>query len=726
MRFSASIVALALLAACARAPAAYRAPKGTPVVLVSIDTLRADHLPAYGYGGVSTPAIDDLRRGGILYRNAFSHTPLTLPSHASILTGLLPGVHGVRDNVGYTLDPARISRRELPFLPQILKDAGYATGGAVSAYVLLGKTGIATAFDVYDDAIEFRTGTGLGGLQRPGRETLHAIEPWLEASAGKPFFLFLHLYEPHSPYDPPEPYKSRFALPYDGEIAAADGVVGELVDNLRRLGVYDRALIVLLSDHGEGLGQHGEEEHGVLLFSEDIHVPLIVKLPGGVFAGQSASLPAQLADVVPTIVGLLGLERPAALQGQNLLELVGSSASPRRIYSETFYPRLHFGWSDLASVIDGRRHLIDGPSPELYDLERDPHETANVLAADRRAFVELRQEVEKHDRTLRPPSAIDRETQQAMASLGYLGSGPASTSGPLPDPRAELPTLADLRRGFQKMHDRSWAEAATVFDGVVAHNPQMVDAWEFLGKARQKLGDLSGALAAYREALQRSAGAAHIAIEVASLYFDLGRFDDAASHARLAVASNPSFAHGLLAQIALQRHDLDTAEREARLAIEPKSVRVMPLITLAQVLHARQNDDGALEAIHQAEQAYAKREAQEPELIQGLNLIRGKIEADLGDGAAAERSFREEMRLFPDDPHAFANLALLYALTGRAPEAGATLQQMVETIGTPAAYAEAVRTYRVLRDPKGAETILSYARRKFPESQLLRQLAKGA
>ena len=722
-----AVVASALMAAlafsgCKRGPAEVKAPAGTPIILISIDTLRADHLPAYGYTGVETPAIDALRRDGILFRRAYSHTPLTLPSHASMLTGLLPGAHGVRDNIGYTLDRGRVARHELPFLPQMLKDAGYATAAGVSAFVLQGKSGLSSAFDLYEDTIEVRAGAGLGGLQRPGHETLQAVLPWLQGAAGKPFFLFLHLYEPHSPYEPPEPFKSRFASAYDGEIATADAVVGELVAELRRLGVYDRALVVLLADHGEGLGDHGEEEHGILLYTEDIHVPLLLKLPQERLAGGTAEAPAQLTDVVPTVLDLLGIAKPAALRGASLLGLLEPNAPSRRVYSETFYPRLHFGWSDLASLTDATHQLIDGPSPELYDLVKDPRETVNILSAERRTFAELRNELQTFDRTLQAPSAVDPEERAAMAALGYIGSGAGAATGPLPDPRQQLPSLAELRTGMNALHDKRYAEAAALFRRMVEHNPQMVDAWEFLGKAAHKLGRLEESIAAYQEAMRRSNGAPHIAVEIASLLFEMGRLDEAAEHARLAASTNGSFAHGLLAQIALQRNDLETAEREARLALTEKSERVMPMITLAQVLQARHRSDEALAQLARAEEAYGRRGAKDVDLIQGLNLIRGKVQAELGDADAAERSFREEMRLFPDDPHAFANLALLQALTGRAVEAGATLQQMVETIGTPAAYAAAVSTYRALRDPHGADTILAYARRKFPESQVLRHL----
>jgi choline-sulfatase len=783
MRRLRRLLALAVCAAvgaagsgCSRQPAeraSAAVPAGTPVVLISIDTLRADHLPAYGYRGVETPAIDALRRDAILYQRAYTHVPLTLPSHTALLTGLLPAATGVRDNVGYTLEAARVASGELPYLPQILKGKGYATGGAVSAYVLQARTGLATGFDFYEDSIEFRSGAGLGGLQRPGSETLRLTLPWLRGAAAppaRPFFLFFHLYEPHTPYDPPEPYASRYPLKYDGEIAAADAIVGQLLAELKRLGAYDRSIVVLLSDHGEGLGDHGEDEHGVLLYEEAIHVPLLLKLPGGRLAGRSAGAPAALTDVAPTLLALLGLAVPASMHGASLVEQLdgesanggegrqenaaqdgdqdrrpdggrdrrqdrrqqaGQDAGPggnqdRRVYSETFYPRLHFGWSDLASLVDRRYHYIEGPDPELYDLERDPRETRNLLRDERRVYAGMRRELAGYDRTLAPPAAVDPETRRAMAALGYVGRTAAAggAAGPLPDPKRHLDTLKDLKQGFAAMAHHDYRAAAGVFERALAANPRMADAWEFLGRAREKLGEARAALDAYGKALAIDPGSATTALAAASLYFDLGQLDLAETHARMAASGSPSFAHDLLAEIALRRGKLEDAEREARAALDERGRRIRPRITLAEVLHGRHRYEEALEQTRQAERAYAERTAPDPELIQGLALVRGKILADLGDAAGAEAAFRQEIQRYPDDLRAYPNLAILYALTGRPAAARDTLQQMVSSHPSPAAYAEAVKALRVLADPGGAAAVLRLALNKFPRDPALTALAR--
>ena len=299
MRAPIPLLALTLAFGCG--PRTY---PGAPVVLISIDTLRADHLPAYGYSSVATPNIDALRGDSILFENAYSHCPLTLPSHLSLLTGVLPADHGVRSNLGYRFDGARH-----PTLARMLRAHGYATGAAVSAYVLRGATGISDSFDLYDDAVggDVEWTRDLSTLQRPGLETARRALAWAESVRTKPFFLFVHVYEPHAPYDPPEPFRSRYGATYDGEVAASDGVVGELLTQLRHDGIYDRAIILLVSDHGEGLGDHGEQEHGILLYREALHVPLLLKLPGSREAGTRVQRPVGLIDVVPTIASLLKL-----------------------------------------------------------------------------------------------------------------------------------------------------------------------------------------------------------------------------------------------------------------------------------------------------------------------------------------------------------------------------------------------------------------------------------
>lgn len=708
-----------------RAPATSNldVPSDTPIILISIDTLRADRLPAYGYDGVETPHLDALRADGILYEHAYSHIPLTLPSHASLLTGLLPPEHGLRDNIGYRLDGELVASGEVPFLPRLLKERGYKTGAAVSSFVLRKKMGLGAEFDFYEDSIEFRTGTGLGGLQRPGFETLDLARDWLRGAAQDPFLFFFHIYEPHTPYTPPEPFASRYASPYDGEVATSDAVIGSLLDELRQLGVYDRALIVLLSDHGESLGEHGEDEHGVLLYTATLRVPLMVKLPNSQWAGEQVAAPVQLIDVLPTVVKMLDLPSPEGLRGSSLLSFLEGEAPARRIYSETFYPRLHFGWSELTSLLDAEYQYIEGPDPELFDLKADPGQLHNVLREQRSVYANFRDDLATYDRTLAGPEEIDAESREALAALGYIGSTDADLEGPLPDPKSRLPTLADLKAGFRHHSRGENAEAVVAFRRALEDNPGMLDAWEYLAQSLQKLGRHREALEAYQQALRISGGTApHLTMAAASLFLQIGALEDAEAHARLAIDQHPSFANGLLARVALRRNDLDTAETLARRALDEEQPRLGPRITLAHVMHARGRYEEALAMVEATEASFEERQTPDPELIRGLHLIAGKILADLGRVEEAEAAFKREIEFFPDEIYAYSNLAILYGLTGRMPQVSGTLQRMVEARPDPQAYAEAVKALRALRLDPGAQALLRHALGRFPESEELRAL----
>ncbi len=700
---------------------------GAPIVLISIDTLRSDHLPAYGYKGVETPAIDALRKDSILYERAYSHIPLTLPSHATILTGLLPPGNGVRDNVGYVLDAAKH-----PHLPRSLKAAGYATGAAVSAYVLRAETGMATDFDFYDGAIDAKSGQALGRSQRPGRETAEIAKTWMHTvdsgdQGAKPFFLLLHLYEPHMPYEPPKPFASRYRqVPYDGEIATADAIVGDFLADLKQRGIYDRAIVVLLSDHGEGLLEHGEQEHGVFLYREALQVPLLIKLPKNVRGGARVAAPAGLVDVFPTLLQLIGAAVPPGLDGVSLFAPAGRPQAPtpaRSLYAETYYPRLHLGWSEATALLGDRFHYIRVPRPELYDLQADPGERTNVLPQERRAYAALRQELEGRIRPLTAPSATDEETAKKLGALGYI-SASAGVAGdsrePLPDAKDRIGTLKDFGLAFSEYEAQHYAQAVPAFQRLVAANPKMVDAWEHLGLALEKLGRQDEALAALKKAMDLSGGVAHVALATATLLVDMGRLDEAQKHAELGLATSPAAAHDVLAKIAMTRKDPDTAEREARAALAAPGAKVAPLLTLAQVLTDRGRLEPALVATQQAIDELAKPPGHAP--YPGLYYVRGDILARLGRNPEAADCFLREIATTPADPKAYTRLAVLYASEGRSNDAVSALRQLVETNETPTAYAEAVKTLRVLGDPAGAQALLRHALALHPGSRELRAL----
>ncbi len=709
------------LAACAGPPPPDRKAEGVKVrpnvVLISIDTLRSDRLPAYGYDGVDAPAIDRLAADGVLFERAFTHVNVTLPSHVSLLSGLLPPEHGVRDNVGYRLGDT------VPTLASELGRHGYATGGFVSSYVLRAWTGIGRGFDVYDDGVAFRAARQLWQLQRPGTETLSAALDWLEDSAGSPFFLFLHLYEPHAPYNPPAPFADRYDDPYDGEVAAADHVVGSLIRRLQELDLYDDALVILLSDHGEGLMDHGEMDHLIFVYREVLHVPLIVKVPGGDRAGQRVAVNAQLADVAPTIYRLLGLEAPEGLVGASLfdLEALPEAAAPRQIVSESVYPRIHFGWSDLASIVEGDLHFIDSPDPELFRFTEDPGERTNVIQEERAAARRLRAALGAVDRTVESPAAVDPETRERLRSLGYLSGGAGRNRGPLADPKSRIGVVADLVRATGMVDRGELVEAESVLRAVLDREPQLVVVWQKLGEVLESRGQTQGAFEAYRSAFESSGGdAADAGVKTAAMLLRLGRVEEAREHA-LAVAGRSPVVNEVLAQAAMMEGDLDAAAEYLEQAIADRGANVSPLITKTNWLNRRGRFE---EALALSDQVLAEVDDRgNREMLGPLFLYRGTALAALDRSGEAVDAYRQAIAAQGELLGAYSALAFLHALEDRAADAGRTLQEMVITNPAPAAYVEAVRALRAMKDSASADAVLGEALRRWPEAEELRLLA---
>ncbi len=697
---AASLMALALLACGKEQPVAGALPGSelAPVIIISVDTLRADRLPAYGYTGVKTPAIDALVADSIVFENAYAHVPLTLPSHVTMLTGLLPEATGVRNNLGYRFDG-----NEHANLPSMLKAKGFATGAAVSAYVMRSATGLGALFDDYDDRIDRSSeGGSMGELERSGDQTVASAIQWIEEKKEQPFFYLLHLFEPHAPYEPIEPYRTQYASsPYDGEIATTDFYLERFFQTLKANGVYDRATIIFLSDHGEGLGDHGEAQHGIFLYREAIHVPMIVKLPNGAMKGTRVEAPVQLIDLLPTVAGLAGFEVPEKATGVSLVEIArGNAPEGRRIYSESMYPRIHLGWSDLASLIDEQHHYIDAPRPELYDIRADPGEKQNILSEQRRVYASMRAEVQKHPRTLELPANIDPEEAAKLAALGYLGSTGASTSGKLPDPKDGIADLERTGKANALVAQGKHKEAIAILEDVVARNPSFADAWTQLGKALDRTGRPDEAIAAYKKTIEVAPMLVPgTAMSMAEVFLRMGRFDDSISHAELALPAHPSAARMLMAQVHLARRDFPAAEREAQALMADRDRRNDASVLLAQVRIAQRRLPEAgviLDGVKQQADAEGK------QVPPNFWFARGDTLARMSKFPEAEQSFREEIRLYPRNREAYVRLAVLQTLTGREGDATQTFEQMVRANPGESSYALAAETFRELKKPDAA------------------------
>ena len=407
------------------------------LLLITIDTLRADRVGVYGHKPAETPHLDRLARDGVLVERAMTPVPLTLPAHASIMTGTYPLEHGVRNNGNYFLPEG------IPTLAGILKERGYVTAAFVAAFVLDARFGLARGFDHYSDRVNEAL-PGSWYAERNADEVLEDFKPWFARHGTDKFFAWIHFWDPHMEYDPPEPYRSRFADPYDGEVAYVDAAVGKILDLLKTAGIEDRTLVVVTSDHGEAFGEHGELGHSIFCYEENIRIPLILNLPGHLPPGKRTEGPASLVDVKPTVLELLGIEIPGHIQGISLIpEIGGRKPGPRDFYLESYYPMEDMGAAPVVGIVSGRYKFLDLPRPELYDLQADPAEMNNRVEKEPSRSRDMKAGL---DRLIGTFGSADRastrtvsdEEWSRLASLGYLS---AARRG---EPRADRPDPKDV------------------------------------------------------------------------------------------------------------------------------------------------------------------------------------------------------------------------------------------------------------------------------------------
>jgi arylsulfatase A-like enzyme len=492
------LVAVALLVAFAVQRAALW-PVGRAaapnILLITLDTTRADRLGAYGYRLGRTPRLDRFAFEGVLFEQAVAPAPMTLPSHASLFTALYPFAHGVRTNGSFHLGET------FPTLATALRGAGYRTAAFVSAFSLDRRYGLSLGFDHYDDRLEAAPRRANLELERRGDRTALAAGEWVEqhvrGSTGTAFFVWLHLYDPHEPYEAPPPYGADFAdRPYDGEVAFADAVVGGVLDRLDRLDVRRSTIVAVAGDHGESLGEHGEATHAMFVYESAIRVPLMVRWPGHIGESSRVREPVRLVDVAPTLLDLAGVPALAGVHGWSLVPLVRrTGAGPPSAYSETYFPLFSLNWAPLRSIRDDRWKFIDAPSPELYDLANDPHEQANLAAREASRAVALRRALDLMTggrEGVMATRKMDRETTEMLAALGYISASANADSETAPagrpDPKAMIDVYNQLLRANGALRDGRLEEAESVARDAMRRDPRNAFALQLLASAQMDRG----------------------------------------------------------------------------------------------------------------------------------------------------------------------------------------------------------------------------------------------
>lgn len=606
------------------------------VLLITIDTLRADRLHCYGFQEINTPNIDDLAERGVLFADATAHVPLTLPSHTAIMTGNFPSYHGVHDNGGFHVAKSQITMAE------IFKQNGFATGAIVGAFVLDSTWGLNQGFDSYFDHFDVskEERINLGSIQRNAEDVYKQAIEFLNIHKKERFFLWTHFYDPHTPYEPPEEFARLYPnRPYVAEIAHTDFVVGKLLDYLDRLQLRDKTVILLTGDHGESLGEHDESTHAFFVYDATLHVPMILSVPHTNLAHKRIVQQVRSVDVMPTLLQLAGISVPESVQGRSLLHMVLDAATIERrpSYAECYYPQYHFGWSRLLSLRDGRYKYIDTPRPELYDLTTDPHEIHNVYGQHQDIASEMKSEllkiaaVQSRD-ALMAPGEVDDETHEKLAALGYVGAfaGPKNSDpGKLPDPKDKIGLFNRISSARMDSLDGKSEDAIAKFKEILQLDPGIVDAQFMLGNEYFKLERYSDALEAFKKTLELKPDYEFAMINLANTYRRMGKIDEALAGFEYFLRKNP-----------------DNTQILAR---------------MGELYLSRQEPDKAMEYLERA-----LKETPDTSWVQ--NTI-GVAYYQKKNYAAAESSFRKALQLNSKINNAHFNLAQLYELQKRLPDA---------------------------------------------------------
>ncbi|NOR14513.1 MAG: sulfatase-like hydrolase/transferase [Candidatus Aminicenantes bacterium] len=656
------------------------------VILITLDTLRADHLACYGYSDVRTPHLDSLARQGVLFEQAATNSPLTLPAHCSILTGMYPTYHGVRINGNTALNEEQMT------IAEVLSAQGYQCGAFIGAFVLDGRWGLKQGFQHYDDKFDLKKykHLDLGAIQRPGNEVIDVALDWLEEQKSTPFFAWIHLYDPHTPYEPPEPYLSEYgprglAGLYDGEVAFMDEQIGRCLSWLENNGLDESTILILVGDHGEGLGSHGEGTHGYFIYDYAIHVPLIIVTPFDGLQGVRVSSQVRIVDIFPTLMEIAAITPPAETQGHSLLPLM---FRPQKevdgfAYAESMSPNLQFGWSSIHSLRTTQYKYIDTPKAELYDLTRDPDEQTNLL----RQYPDIAREMkdaldrfmEETSRGAPTPQAanLDKETIERLSALGYIGAPVAAKkasgkAGPLADPKDKFPVFQAVTDAGAMVLKQKYAEAAIKLESALQEEPMIPQALLVLSTCYVELGRSEEAKAKLDLLLKEDPENVPALISIANILLEEKKDEDVITLCKQALSLDErnTQAHMLIGEIYLRRLKYSEA-----LPYLEKAVEIQPKVTRSRftlgacLLGFKQYDRAEVEL---------KQVVQEAPKYPLAHFNLGLIYEETGRLEEAREAYTEEVANYPGEFKARFNLGKLLFKLGDRPGSLAQMREVVK------------------------------------------------
>ncbi len=631
--------------------------KNLNVILITLDTLRADFVSAYEKGKAETPHMDRVAREGVLFETCIAQTPLTLPSHTSILSGAYPLHHQIRDNGGFLVPES------LVFVSEVLKKHGFMTSAFIAAYVLHSKWGINQGFDTYADEFDLSRykGISLGNVQKRADEVLGNAKQWLKVHKKNKFFTWIHLYDPHTPYDPPSPFKEKHpGKPYRGEVEYMDQQLGLFFQFLKDEGLYDKSLIIMAADHGESLGQHEERTHGFFIYEATVRVPLIIRAPFKFPTGRIKNI-VELVDLAPTILEVLDIPIPPSYQGQSLLGLMfGNETREKEIaYTETYYPRLHFGWSELKALYyDNHWKYILAPKEELYDFETDKGEKENLALKKsyqaqkvKERFGKFIREKSQNAKTPGETKQLDKDDLQKLAALGYLTTT-VDTSGKknLPDPKGKVQVFNKLSLAKEFMVKEQYDKAIDLLKEIIESNPDIVDGMLQLGNAYFKNDMYEEALKCYYQVLDRKPDYQAAMINVINMHERLGRYDKGIEEARRFLKTFPRDFSLLneLGTLYYRKEEYDKALATFQASIGIESMNPHAFNRIAGVYIVKKD--------YQKAQSFLDRAFKINPGLEKLHFHQAQVEESRGNIEKAIEHYKKELENYPDDFKSAYNL----------------------------------------------------------------------